>query len=98
MHPQHEPRFHWRLIQGGEQAGASRSYQVSLPQTGLPDLGPQIEFCRHAEESGIESLLVDFGWSKPDPFLLSAALGSATRKIKLIIAYRSGLLSPTSFV
>ena len=98
MHPQHEPRFHWRLIQGGERAGASRSYQASLPQTGLPDLRPQIEFCQHAEESGIDSLLVDFGWSKPDPILLSAALGSATRKIKLIIAYRSGLLCPTSFV
>jgi alkanesulfonate monooxygenase len=98
MRPRTELRFHWRLIQGGERAGASRAYQSSLAQTGLPDLEPQIDFCRRAEECGIDSLLMDFGWSKPDPILLSAALGNATRKIKLIIAYRSGLLCPTSFV
>jgi alkanesulfonate monooxygenase len=91
-------RFHWRLIQGGERPGASRAYQSSLAATGLPDLGPQAEFCRQAEECGIDSLLVDFGWSKPDSILLSAALGMATTRIKLIVAYRSGLLCPTSFV
>jgi alkanesulfonate monooxygenase len=93
-----EPRFHWRLIQGGEVDGASRSYQAGLRDTGIPDLVPQIDFCRHAERCGIDSLLVDFGWAKPDPILLSAALGCATKKIKLIVAYRSGLLCPTSFV
>ncbi|HLJ86184.1 MAG TPA: LLM class flavin-dependent oxidoreductase [Candidatus Angelobacter sp.] len=91
-------RFHWRLIQGGERAGASRAYQSSLSATGLPDLLPQIEFCRQAEECGIDSLLVDFGWSKPDSIVLSTALGLATQKIRLIVAYRSGLLCPTSFV
>ncbi len=91
-------RFHWRLPQGGERPGASRALQASLAETGLPDLKPQIEFCQQAEESGIDSLLVDFGWSKPDPILLSAAIGMATTKIKLIVAYRSGLLCPTTFV
>ena len=46
----------------------------------------------------MDSLLVDFGWSKADPILLAAALGLATEKIKLIVAYRSGLICPTSFV
>src|SRR5229473_5227434 len=91
-------RFHWRLPQGGERPGASRALQASLAQTGLPDLGPQAQFCRCAEDCGIDSLLVDFGWSKADPILLSAALGAATEKIKLIVAYRSGLICPTSFV
>lgn len=91
-------RFHWRLPQGGEKPGASRAYQASLAETGLPDLEAQIDFCRVAEECGIDSLLTDFGWSKPDPILLAAALGLATSKIKFIIAYRSGLLSPTTFV
>ncbi len=93
-----ELRFHWRLIQGGEVDGASRSYQATLRETGIPDLVPQIDFCRQAEHCGIDSLLVDFGWAKPDPILLSAALGCATTKIKFIVAYRSGLLCPTSFV
>jgi alkanesulfonate monooxygenase len=42
--------------------------------------------------------LIDFGWSKPDPILLAAALGMSTEKIKFIIAHRSGLTCPTSFV
>src|SRR5258708_21558887 len=91
-------RFHWRLPQGGERPGASRALQASLAQTGLPDLGTQARFCRCAEDCGIDSLLVDFVWSKADPILLSAALGAATEKIKLIVAYRSGLICPTSFV
>lgn len=91
-------RFHWKLPQGGERAGASRAFQSSLPETGLPDLEAQTCFCRMAEENGIDSLLTDFGWSKPDSILLSAALGMATTRIKFIVAYRSGLMSPTTFV
>src|SRR6185295_7399422 len=91
-------RFHWRLPQGGEQSGASRAYQASLAAAGLPDLDAQIQFARAAEASGIDSLLVDFGWSKPDPILLATALGLATTTIRFIIAHRSGLMSPTAFV
>ena len=91
-------RFHWRLPQGGERPGASRAFQASLTETGLPDLDAQIQFCRAAEETGIDSLLIDFGWSKPDPILLAAALGMATERIKFIIAHRSGLTAPASFV
>jgi len=67
-------------------------------EASLPDLPAQIEFCRRAEESGIDSLLTDFGFSKPDSIVLAAALGLATEKIKFIVAYRSGLLGPTIFV
>src|SRR5262249_43580514 len=91
-------RFHWRLPQGGERAWASRSFQASLKETGLPDLESQVDFCLRAEESGIDSLLIDFGWSKPDPMLLAAAIGRDAARIKFIIAYRSGIISPTSFV
>jgi alkanesulfonate monooxygenase len=91
-------RFHWRLPQGGERTGASRSLQASLSETGLPDLDQQASFCRAAEDAGIEGLLTDFGWSKPDSILLSLALGERTRTIKFIIAYRSGLICPVSFV
>jgi alkanesulfonate monooxygenase len=91
-------RFHWRLPQGGERPEATRAFQASLAETGLPDLDAQIQFCRAAEQIGIDSLLIDFGWSKPDPILLAAALGLATDKIKFIIAHRSGLACPTAFV
>ncbi|MDX6402744.1 MAG: alkanesulfonate monooxygenase [Blastocatellia bacterium] len=91
-------RFHWRLPHGGETAGATRIEQANLPAIGLPDLDAQVPFCRRAEECGIDSLLTDFGFAKPDSILLAAALGMATEKIKFIVAYRSGLLSPTTFV
>jgi alkanesulfonate monooxygenase len=86
------------MLMGGEASGLTRAAMNSRVETGLPDLSAQTHFCRCAEESGIDSLLTDFGFSKPDPILLAAALGMATRKIKFIIAYRSGLLCPTIFV
>jgi len=91
-------RFHWRMLMGGEVSGPTRTAMNSRVETGLPDLEAQIRFCRSAEEGGIDSLLTDFGFSKPDPILLAAALGMATEKIKFIVAYRSGLLCPTIFV
>ena len=91
-------RFHWRLPQGGERPNASRAHQASLPETGLPDLDAQVPFARAAEVCGIDSLLLDFGWSKPDPILIAAALGLSTTSMRFIIAHRSGLMCPTTFV
>jgi alkanesulfonate monooxygenase len=91
-------RFHWRLLQGGETSGATRATGSSLAQTGRPDLPAQIAFCRRAEACGIDGVLTDFGAAKPDSILLATALGMATEKLSFIIAYRSGLASPTLFV
>src|SRR4029077_6861701 len=90
--------FHWRLLQGGETANMTRAGEGMRRETGLPDLGRQLEFCRRAELCGITGLLTDIGATKPDPILLSAALGMATEKIEFIVAYRSGLIPPTTFV
>jgi alkanesulfonate monooxygenase len=69
-----------------------------LLETALPDLEAQTAFCRAAEESGIDSLLTDINFAKPDPMLLGAALALSTERMKFMIAARSGLLSPTLFV
>jgi alkanesulfonate monooxygenase len=90
-------RFHWRLLQGGEGSGDTRGQAAALSRTGMPDLARQIEFCKLAEDCGIAGVLTDFGISKPDPLVLTAALGLATDKIEFIIAYRSGLICPVSF-
>lgn len=91
-------RFHWRLPYAGETSGLAMADQSSAPVIGLPDPELQAKFCRYAEESGIDSLLVDFGFAKPDPMLLAAVLGRETEKVKFILAYRSGLFSPAMFV
>jgi alkanesulfonate monooxygenase len=64
----------------------------------LPDLERQIQFCRRAEECGIAGVLTDVGAAKPDPILLAAGLGLATERMEFIIACRSGLTLPTTFV
>lgn len=91
-------KIHWRLVQGGEIGRASRAQCSSSSATGLPDLQHQIPFCRAAEDAGIDGLLVDIGWPKPDPGLLALAMGLATTKVRFIVAVRSGLIPPTTFV
>jgi alkanesulfonate monooxygenase len=83
-------RIHWRLPHGGEH-GVSND-------CAMPELQTQIPFCREAEAFGFDSVLVDFGVEKADSIVLATALGMSTKKLRFIVAYRSGLLSPTSFV
>jgi len=83
-------RIHWRLPYGGEH-GVSNDCAMPEPQT-------QVPFCREAEALGIDSVLIDFGIEKADSIVLATALGVATTKLRFIVAYRSGLIVPTSFV
>jgi len=63
-----------------------------------PDLAGWTHFARHAEAAGIEQVLISFSRYEPDPFVVACALGQAVEKLKFIIAYRSGLMQPTTFV
>jgi alkanesulfonate monooxygenase len=90
--------MHWRMLKGGETEGETRGRGEELARTGLPDLPAQLAFCRQAEALGIHGLLVDIGAANPDPLLLSAGLGLGTSSIELIVALRSGLWHPTTFV
>src|SRR5689334_8872938 len=96
-HPAKPLRFHWRLLQRGEQSGVTRAGQADSMDAGLPDLPAQMDFCRQAEESGIDSLLVDINFAKPEPMMLATALGVKTRAITFMVAIRSGVISPTLF-
>src|SRR5437764_12565488 len=88
-------RFHWSLSSAGEKF---RGAQARSAQSATPKLQTLVEFCRHAEDCGIDSLLTAFGFHRPDPIVLAAAVGMATRKIKFMVAVRSGIFSPTAFV
>lgn len=63
-----------------------------------PEMEGWIRFAEHAEEAGIYSVLIALNHYEPDPLMISCALGRATRRLKFIAAYRSGLMSPTIFV
>lgn len=88
-------RFHWSLSQAGDRL---RRAQATDKQSGIPRLMEQIELCQCAEESGIESMLMAIGFSRPDPLVLSVAIGMRTEKVKFMMACRSGLICPTYFV
>jgi len=102
-------RFHWMLPKGGEVAvdahqtplEAARYRILSTTSTSpapRPDMRGWVYFARRAEEAGIDSVLISFSRYEPEPLLVSCALGRATKKLKFIAAFRSGLIQPTSFV
>jgi alkanesulfonate monooxygenase len=88
-------RFHWSLSSAGE---SRRGARARAEQSGLPPFDLYLDFCRQAERSGIESLLMAFGFHRADPVALSAALGAATERIVFLVAMRAGVVSPTYFV
>ena len=102
-------RFHWMLPKGGEVKLDGRQtpleaarYRIESMSTDSPAPKPDLKgwthFARHAEAAGIDSVLISFSRYEPDPFLVSCALGQAVQKLKFIIAYRSGLMQPATFV
>jgi alkanesulfonate monooxygenase len=104
-----ELRFHWMLPKAGEVSvdapqtpHEAARYRIESTRSTSPAPHPDVEgwlhFARHAEAAGIESVLISFSRYEPDPFLVSGALGAATDKLKFIVAYRSGLMQPTTFV
>jgi alkanesulfonate monooxygenase len=99
-------RFHWMLPEAGgaamttpEEAARFRVEKtLAHSPASRPDLEGWERFARMAEQAGIESVLVSFSRYEPDPMLISCALGRAVEKLKFIVAYRSGLAQPTTFV
>ena len=91
-------RFHWRLLEGGEGDDSRLAPGRHDAVKSRPDLDAQVRFCRDAELAGIDSLLVDVGFAKPDPIALATALARLTMSIHFMVACRPGLMSPTLFV
>jgi alkanesulfonate monooxygenase len=103
-------KFHWMLAERrrgrvGRTTNAARSGALShrvdaehVAGAVRPDLAGWTHFARHAEAAGIDSVLISFSRYEPDPFVVACALGQAVKKLKFIIAYRSGLMQPTTFV
>src|SRR6266568_5652789 len=97
-------RFHWMMPKGGEVAmkTAQETSRVATTKSdspaALPDMKGWIQFARSAEAAGIESVLLSFSRYEPDTVFVACAVGRATTKLKFIVAYRMGLMQPTTFV
>lgn len=97
-------RFHWMFPKGGE-VGMKTAQETSrvlttksLSPAALPDMEGWVKFARSAEDAGIESVLLSFSRYEPDTILIACAIGRATTRLKSIVAYRMGLMQPTTFV
>ena len=102
-------RFHWMLPKGGEVAVHGRQTALEAARYRIraasgetlaprPDMKGWGLFAQQAEDAGIDSVLISFSRCEPDPLLVACALGQATKKLKFIAAFRTGLIQPTSFV
>ncbi|HXH37770.1 MAG TPA: LLM class flavin-dependent oxidoreductase [Thermoanaerobaculia bacterium] len=97
-------RFHWMFPKGGE-VGMKTAQETSRVLTtrdtspaAIPDMEGWTRFARSAEGAGIESVLLSFSRHEPDTILVACAVGMATTRLKSIVAYRSGLMQPATFV
>jgi alkanesulfonate monooxygenase len=101
-------RFHWMLPKAGEVTDgpqtvqAAACYRTQITSISSPASRPDMKgwgrFAEQAERAGIESLMACFNRYEPDPLIVCCALGLATKKLKFIVAYRSGLTQPPIFV
>ena len=89
-------------LDGKQTAREAARYRIESMQSTSAAVRPDVvgwtHFTRHAEAAGIDSVLISFSRYEPDPFVVACALGQAVDKLKFIIAYRSGLMQPTTFV
>ncbi|MEU8340993.1 LLM class flavin-dependent oxidoreductase [Spirillospora sp. NPDC048832] len=101
-------RFHWflpttgdgrTLVGGGhsvpkgvgvpaEQAGTADRFRA-------PDIDYLAQIARTAEHLGFEAVLTPTGTWCEDAWLVTAALIRETRRLKFLVAFRPGLISPT---
>ncbi len=90
------------VLQGTQTPRDAARFRVESTRLNSPAAKPEMEgwvhFAQHAENAGIESVLIALNRYEPDPLMISCALGRATKQLKFIVAYRSGLMQPTIFV
>jgi alkanesulfonate monooxygenase len=89
--------FHWFLPTGGDGRnlvggghGAARR-GVQRP----PDIEYLAQIARSAEQLGFEGVLTPTGTQCEDAWLTTAALTRETERLKFLVAFRPGVLSPT---
>jgi alkanesulfonate monooxygenase len=90
-------RFHWSLPASGvydHRRGARFRSEINQ----FEDLDSQRDFCVRAEDLGLDTVLLPIGFQRADPIVLATVFGLATKRINLMPAARSAVISPTHFV
>lgn len=96
-------RFHWflptsgdgRSITGGGHGLARRHGQPRAAASRPPTIDYLAQVARAAEQAGFEAVLTPTGTYCEDAWLVTAALTQVTTRLKFLVAFRPGALSPT---
>ncbi|HEY1915770.1 MAG TPA: LLM class flavin-dependent oxidoreductase [Streptosporangiaceae bacterium] len=96
------PAFHWFLPTSGD-GRSIKARGDSMPLTGAgagaarraPSLEYLSQVARAAEQLGFEGVLTPTGTWCEDAWLSTAALISQTERLKFLVAFRPGVISPT---
>ncbi|WP_169944774.1 LLM class flavin-dependent oxidoreductase [Microbispora sp. H11081] len=96
-------RFHWflptsgdgRAITGGGHGLARRHGQAAASASRPPTIDYLAQVARAAEQAGFEAVLTPTGTYCEDSWLVTAALTQVTTRLKFLVAFRPGALSPT---
>ncbi len=86
-------KLHWFLPTGGD----SRDVLPSTDKPGQrqPDLAYLAQVAQAADQHGFEAMLTPCGTGCEDAWITTATLVPLTRRIKFLVAFRPGILSPT---
>jgi alkanesulfonate monooxygenase len=94
-------KLHWYLPTHGDEDSLSVAGAARLPQGSEPWTGRRFgvdyltRLVREAEAAGFTSVLTPAGNYTDDAWISAAALAQATTRLKFLVAFRPGLLSPT---
>ena len=83
------------LPAGGNGNGAAPHIQGAAAQERPPDIDYLAQIARSAEQLGFEAVLTPTGTWCEDAWLVTAALINQTQRLKFLVAFRPGLISPT---
>jgi alkanesulfonate monooxygenase len=89
--------FHWFLPTAGDSHGITSGGQAAatVVTERPPDIGYLALIARAVESLGFEGVLTPTGTFCEDAWLTTAALISETSRLKFLVAFRPGVLSPT---
>jgi alkanesulfonate monooxygenase len=80
---------------GGNGHGAPGHITGAAAQARPPDIEYLAQIARSAEQLGFEAVLTPTGTWCEDAWLITAALTRDTQRLKFLVAFRPGLISPT---
>ncbi len=94
--------LHWYLPTNGDGrgiVGSGRAGERGIGDKDAVDRAPSIDYlgqiARSAEQLGFEAILTPTGSWCEDAWLTTAALSQVTERLKFLVAFRPGLISPT---